>query len=251
VDQRAALVAGVRRLLVRMALVVGGVFAVTAMGWLLSGTAAHADELPSVPPVSALLDHAGQQLSTPDIKPVVGAAGLTKTLDRALPDKAALAKTTGLDHTLDKTGLAKALPPTPAIDTVTKQVVPDQPRTTSVPVVHDDATGRDAAQVTRSVAIVPTYQQSRSVPVLPAPMPAPVPVRPAPAGHHHSPVLPPVQPVGSSDSTMHGTGGLAGGAGGASLPATPVLGGGLQSAGTPSTPRLAVAPGLQPGTSPD
>lgn len=244
VDQRAALAAGVRRFLVRMALVVGGVFAVTAIGWLVSGTAAHADELPSVPPVSALLDHAGHALSTPDIKPV---ASITKTLDKALPDKATLTKTTGLD----KTVLAKALPPAPVIDTVTKQVVPDHARvTTSVPVVHHEA-GHATAMVTRSVAI---HQQSRSVRVLPAPMPMPmpVPVRPAPAGHHHDgPVLPPVQPVGSSDSTMHGTGGLAGGAGGASLPATPVLGGGLQSAGTPSTPRLAVAPGLQPGTSPD
>lgn len=246
VDQRAVLAAGVRRLLVRTGLVLGGVFAVTAIAWVLSGAAAHADELPSVPPVSSLLAHAGQQLSTPDIKPV---AGLTKTLDKALPDKATLDKTTGLDHTLDKTGLAKALPPAPAIDTVTKQVVPDQPRATRVPapvVHHRTGVEHSSVQVTRSVAILPTHELSRTV------LPAPMPVRPAaPVGHHHGPVLPPVQPVGSSDSTMHGTGGLAGGPGGASLPGTPVLGGGLHSAGTPSTPRLAVAPGLQPGTSPD
>jgi hypothetical protein len=69
---------------------------------------------------------------------------------------------------------------------------------------------------------------------------------------HHTPQLPPLQPAGSSsDSSAHGLGGLASGPGSTLVPFTHVLGDGLNLAGPPSTPRPGVAPGQQPGTSPD
>jgi hypothetical protein len=63
--------------------------------------------------------------------------------------------------------------------------------------------------------------------------------------------LPPVQPVGSSDTSAHGSGGPAGGAGGAQLPFVQLPGAAPNAVGTPNSPRLPVAPGHQPGTSPD
>jgi hypothetical protein len=63
--------------------------------------------------------------------------------------------------------------------------------------------------------------------------------------------LPPVQPVGSSDTSAHGSGGPAGGPGGAQLPFVHLPCVAPNSVGTPTSPRLPVAPGHQPGTSPD
>src|SRR6202000_3379485 len=80
-----------------------------------------------------------------------------------------------------------------------------------------------------------------------------------PGAHHpvpapqqpRKPLLPPIQPAGSSDSSAHGPTSLAGGPGGTHVPFTHFPGSGLNLARSPSTPRLAVAPGQQPGTSPD
>jgi hypothetical protein len=75
---------------------------------------------------------------------------------------------------------------------------------------------------------------------------------PSPAGvGHHSPAMPPLQPAGSSNSSAHSGGGVAGGPGGAQVRFTHVLGAGLTMADTSSTPRIAAGPGRQPGTSPD
>ena len=228
VDQLA--VGALRRLLLRMTLVLGGVFAVTAVGWLLSSAAAYAGELPSAPPVSSLLDSAQQQLSTPDVTAALAKTGLNKgVLDKT---------------TIDKSVLTKALPP--ALDTVTKRVdvLPHRQATTSTPrPVRHVHTAPGPAKPERAAPRPTTATPHEQQVTLPA--------RPPAGGHHRAPVLPPLPPAGSSDSTMHGTGNLAGGTGGASLPGTPVLGTGLHAAGSPSTPRLAVAPGLQPGTSPD
>jgi hypothetical protein len=63
--------------------------------------------------------------------------------------------------------------------------------------------------------------------------------------------LPPLQPASSSDAGAHGSGGPAGGSGSAYLPFVNVLGAAPNAVGTSNSPRLPVAPGHQPGTSPD
>lgn len=75
--------------------------------------------------------------------------------------------------------------------------------------------------------------------------------QPIDSGRRHMPALPPVQPLGSSDSCAHGAGGPTGGTGGSQVSFVHALGAALSACGAPSTPRLAVVPGKQPGTSPD
>jgi hypothetical protein len=67
----------------------------------------------------------------------------------------------------------------------------------------------------------------------------------------HLPALPPAQPLGSSDSGAHSPAGPTGGTGGAQVLLTHSLDAALTACGASSSPRLAVVPGKQPGTSPD
>jgi hypothetical protein len=245
----------VRRLLVRTLVVLGGAVAVTVIGWLLSAGSANAAQLPSVPSVlsgaTGATDQAADQLSTPD---------LTATVKSVL-----------------KPDLDSALPAPPSLDTVTKQVtgVSDRVTPAVVPAVslapHKESapepvtTHAVAHTVTRPAAPVRSLRHTVSVAYRHVSTTAAVElpgarhqVPPAPRVDtdrgvgHHTPQLPPLQPAGSSsDSSAHGLGGLASGPGSTLVPFTHVLGDGLNLAGPPSTPRPGVAPGQQPGTSPD
>lgn len=230
-----------RRLLVRALVVVGGVVAVTAVGWLLSTSSAHADELPAVPLVPSVLSAVPQpiqhpaapRLSTPDVKDIK-APELKPVVERLLPTP-------------------------PSLDTVTRHVpvAVDDPAVPPLtkPARQDTESGSPVVQHAITVAVRPhTTRQVPAPKVTHVTSPAPAPVSwhatSAPS-QHHQPLLPPVQPAGSPDSTVHGGTGVAGGPGGACAPFTPVLGAGPALADPSSSPRLAVAPGTQPGTSPD
>jgi hypothetical protein len=169
--------------------------------------------------------------------------------DNGLPD-AGLGKVTQQVH-LAVSGVGDKVTPAvpPAADLVA----------TVAPVVHAQPVGAVAEPVAPQATAVPVPPRVTVVPVphkhiagLPIQLPAPVRSTPASSGATpHTPVLPPLQPAGSSDSNAHGAGGVAGGSTGAQSSFTHVIGSGLNLAGTPSTPRVAVAPGQQPGTSPD
>lgn len=236
VDQRAWLAAGrVRRLLVRVLLVLGGAFAVTVIGWLLCAGSASADVLPSVPSVPSVLQDLGTaaHVSTPDIR----AAELPAN---PLPDP-------GLGKVTQQVRLA--VPEVPAKATPVVDVVAPP---ASAPVVARPKAVVVHQVVPQQAAPAPVQHRHTVAPSGRVDRPAPQPVAPAPTGATpHRPVLPPLQPAGSSDSSAHGAGGFAGGSGGAQAPIAHVLGAGLNLAGAPSTPRLAVVPGAQPGTSPD
>jgi hypothetical protein len=239
----------VRRLLVRALAVVGGVVAVTAIGWLLADPAAHADELPSTPSVPSVLSavtapiqHPAtlptadiKAIKTPDLKPVV---------QRLLP-KPPLETVTKHVHATGVPLLAKPAP---------------QEADTEPPVVRHAITVAIRPDVTEQAVRKTTPKTGpKPTPETAAHLAAPIPAPPAPGtalarhvtstptGHGNGPMLPPAQP----DSGVHGGGGLVGGPGSAYSLATPVFGAGLALAGPESTPRLAVAPGTQPGTSPD
>jgi hypothetical protein len=235
------------RLLVRVLLVLGGAFAVTVLGWLLCAGSANAAELPTVPSVPSVLagvDSTVAQVSTPDIRaPKLASSPLP---DNTLPDPG-LGKVTQQVH-LTTIGVGDRV--TPAVPRASDLVA------AVVPAGHAQPAKPVTRAVTRPVAVTPApptvsvphrhvvqQQVRRTVPQRSAPAPSGV--------GPHLPALPPLQPAGSSDSNAHGAGGVAGGSGGAQSSVTHVIGGGLNLAGTPSTPRIAVAPGQQPGTSPD
>lgn len=246
VDQQAWLAAGrVRRLLVRVLLVLGGAFAVTAIGWLLCAGTANAGELPAVPSVPSVVAGVGAavaQVSTQD----VAAPELPST---PLPDTG-LANVTQQVH-LPATAVGDRL--VPAVAPVVEPLVPVQPKAHRWATVVAQPMSQPAAATVpvRSVTTEPVQykhvpghatQQSTSHRTAATP-----PLRTRP----HAPSLPPLQPAGSSDANAHGGGSVAGGPGGPQAPFQHVLGNGLDLAGTPSAPRLAVVPGQQPGTSPD
>lgn len=247
VDQRAPGLT--RRLLVRALVVLGGVFAVTAIGWLLSATSAHADELPTIPVVPSVLstaaEHATGQLPTVDAPSAADLkAALQPALHAALPARPSLDRVTQVTqvtqqvHTAVTSVSAPVTPPAPVAHHAA--ATPTRPAAPTVP-----AAGH------RAVAAPSMAQHPRSAPIQ---LPGAHPATPAPAPAHqqpHKPLLPPVQPASSSDSSAHGATGFAGGPSGTSVPFTHVIGTGLILAGPPSAPRIAVAPGQQPGTSPD
>lgn len=256
VDQRVWLAAGrVRRLLVRVLLVLGGAFAVTVIGWLLCAGSANADELPAVPSVPSVLagvDNVVAQVSTPDIPAAklpsgpLSDPGLGKGLGK-VAQQVHLA-VTGVG---DK--VAPSIPPAtdlvPSVVPVPKAPQPAEPATQ--PLAPLATTGAPPAPLSASPATTRLVQYRH---IAAQSVQRPTPQRPAPVPSGvgpHLPLLPPLQPASSSDSSAHGAGGVAGGPGGAQTAFPHVLGNGLNLAGPPSMPRLAVAPGQQPGTSPD
>lgn len=252
VDHRVGLAAGrVRLLLARALVVLGGAFAVTAVGWLLCAGSASADTLPPVPVIPSVVSAIAPQLSTPDIKPPALRAAPALPLDGVT--KQVHVAVSGVGDKVDK--VHKVAPAvTPVTDPVLHQDRPVAPaKRVVVPTQHHVSTPAatvEAAPATPVTLVPDVLVQHRHVIVTPMQAQRPVPLAPPGAGHH-TPLLPPLQPAGSSDSSAHGAGSVAGGAGGAHLPFTHVLGGGLNLAGAPSTSRIAVAPGQQPGTSPD
>lgn len=237
VDQRVGLAAGrVRRLLVRVLLVLGGVCVATVLGWLLSAGSASAAPLPGVPQVPSAVSAAVDHVSTSDlvaaVRPVLPTAsldGVTKQVHVAV------------------SGVRDRVPPA-------VPVTVDEHPATPAPTM----TGRAASHVTPAAHPVrPVRPVHRHVaPGRHRHATGTAPVQ-RPGAHHTVPApahrgdVPPLPPVSSSDSGAHSGGGVAGGAGGAPVPFQHLLGAGPHLAGTPSTPRPAVAPGQQPGTSPD
>jgi hypothetical protein len=261
VDQPAWLVTGVvRRSLLRAVLVLGGACAVTVIGWLFCAGSANADVLPSVPGVPSALSAVSS-----DVSAVVP----TKVGSLSTPDLHAVA--TQVRHTVTGVGErvapsvvpAAALVPHTDLVPLAVHVVQIGPQRAGQPAAAKPATAHPSAHTARRVGPAPSrarqpfVAQHRQVSDSrvsygATPLPGPAGSSPSPVDvDHHSPALPPLQPAGSSDSSAHGAGGVAGGPGGAQIPFTHVLGDGLTMAGTSSTPRLAAGPGRQPGTSPD
>ncbi|HEX5403515.1 MAG TPA: hypothetical protein VFX16_14565 [Pseudonocardiaceae bacterium] len=235
-----------RPLLVRALMVLGGAFAITAVGWLLCAGSASADTLPPVPVIPSVVAAVAPQLSTTDIDaPGIKAPEIRDLKPPALPldgvTKQVHVTMSGVGAKVDKVEKAApvvTLPPATDLPVHhTPAVVP--------PVVHQLSPAQPEAQ--RQHIAAPSVRMARTVWT---PRAQQHPTAPLGAGHH-TPLLPPLQPAGSSDSNAHGAGSVAGGAGSAHLPVTHVLGCGLNLACAPSTPRIAVAPGQQPGTSPD
>ena len=237
VDQSGWVRAGrVRRLLVRVLLVVGGALVVTGIGWLVSSASASADVLPVTP--SAVVSSVTDAITAPTLP--------TPTLPTpALPSAPA-----DLGQVAQQVHLAVAGASAPVtapaadlvslVDTVSGPV--DHPLAVTTPVAVPTA----IVPAVRSVTVVAHRHlvASDTRPRAGGSTPASVPAR-------HLPVLPPLQPAGSSDANAHGSGGPAGGTGGTQSPFVTLFGAAPHAVGLPITPRLPVAPGHQPGTSPD
>jgi hypothetical protein len=290
VDQRAWLATGaVRRLLLRTVLVLGGAFAATVIGWLFCAGSASADVLPSVPTVPSVLSsvasdataasatthaaassvtHAAASVTT-DVaaapKKVEKAAvatvstvgkqahrSVTQVTDRVAPSM--LPATELVKHT-DLVPLATRLVST-ATQPVTKQLTTPDTKHAAATKAAAKAAPKPSAHPVRPVSPAPSrlfaVVQHRHVAQSATPQSHSTGGTSSPAGAgHHSPAMPPLQPAGSSNSSAHSGGGVAGGPGGAQVRFTHVLGAGLTMADTSSAPRIAAGPGRQPGTSPD
>jgi hypothetical protein len=243
-----------RRALVRVLLVVGGALVVTGIGWLVGTTSASADMLPTVPvpPLSSVTD----AISTPTVTtPTLHTPTLPST--SALPGAPALPSApadlgqVAQQVRLAVTGVGDRVAPVPATDpapvAVTVIAPVDHPLTVTAPaampsvvVARSAARPETAVAHRHSVAAVHSGQRSDGTATMPAG-----------GGQQHLPVLPPLQPAGSGDANAHGSGGPVGGSGGTQLPFVTLLGAAPHTVGLPTTPRLPVAPGQQPGTSPD
>lgn len=261
-DQRAWLVTGVvRRLLLRALLVLSGAFAVTLAGWLLGAASAHADVLPSVPGAPSVPSVPSVLLASSDVTTVP-----QKSLDElSTPDATAIGRhahiavravgqwvAPSVVSASDVLPHGDLVPLAANADLVGRQQSKQQGTVTKM-AAHPSA--RTAAHVSPAksrqsfVAVACRHVPENAAPAHRAgSTPSPVDV-----GHHSSAssLRPPLQPAGSSDSTVYGGGGVPGAAGGMQIPYTHPLANGVFLAGASSTPRLTTGPGRQPGTSPD
>jgi hypothetical protein len=228
----------VRRSLTRALLVLGGAAIATVLGWLLSSASANAAELPNLPVVpSAVVSSV-----VPAILPATPVLPTTPTLPTpklpsAPPDLGQVAQQVHLAVAGDERVVPSVLPVA-----VLVPAVPVGP--VSAPAA---ALGNPVQQLAISQFIRPLTQhrhaadgQQRSGSRTATSVPR-VPAHP----------LPPAQPASSSDAGAHGSGGPTGGSGGAQQPFVNLVGAAPNAVGTSSTPLLPVAPGHQPGTSPD
>jgi hypothetical protein len=252
VDQRAWRVGVVRRLLLRAGLVLGGAFAATLFGWLLSAGSASAAELPSIPTIPLVSP------VLPSVSPDVLTAAPKRLVDLSTSDVNALGAQAHAVVSAIGERVAPVAAPAGSLLPPAARVVPAvQTRSATKPnaaPVVDRLSVQPAAVVSTGsrtrepvIAVAPPRHPSAS----PAPAPVPAVRTSAPNGGRYSPVLPPLQPTGSPDSSAHGAAGPAGGSGGAQLTFAHSLGGGLAMADAPNPPRLTAGPGEQPGTSPD
>ncbi|HEY3607640.1 MAG TPA: hypothetical protein VGL06_09085 [Pseudonocardiaceae bacterium] len=234
----------VRRSLTRALLVLGGVAVATVLGWLLGSASASAAELPSVPVVpSAVVSSVVPTVTLPAILPAAPALPATPklptpSLPSAPPDLGQVAQQVHLAVAGDDRVVPAVLP--------VAVLVPSAPVSpVSAPAI---ATAGPAGQGIVRQFVLPLRQhrqvasgggqrsgghRATSAPRVPA----------------HP--LPPLQPASPSDAGAHGSGGPAGGTGSAYLPFVNILGAAPNAVGTSNSPRLPVAPGHQPGTSPD
>jgi hypothetical protein len=226
----------VRRSLTRALLVLGGALIATVVGWLLSSATANAAELPSVPVVPAVVSSVVPAVTVPVILPATPPLPTPK-LPATPPDLSQVAQQVHLAVAGD--------------DRIVPSVLPVAVLVPSAPVSPVRAAAVAATGPVQQIAVrqfVRPLSQHRHAAGGAQPSGSrtatSVPGTPA-----HP--LPPAQPVGSSDTSAHGSGGPAGGAGGAQLPFVHLPGAATKAVGTSNTPRLPVAPGHQPGTSPD
>jgi hypothetical protein len=231
-DQCVGVEAGrVRRSLTRALLVLGGALIATVLGWLLSSATASAAELPSVPVVpSDVVSSVVPAVAVPAILPA------TPKLPATPPDLSQVAQQVHLAVAGDDHVVPSVLPV--AVPVPSAPVSPVRATTVVTNSVQQIAVRQFVRPLSQYRHVAGGAQRSgqrtaKSVPVAPA----------------HP--LPPAQPVGSSDTSAHGSGGPTGGAGGAQLPFVQLPGAAPNSVGSPTSPRLSVAPGHQPGTSPD
>jgi hypothetical protein len=243
-DQCVGVEAGrVRRSLTRALLVLGGALIATALGWLLSAATASAAELPNVPVVpSDLVSSVVPAVTVPVILPATPALPATPPL----PTPKLPATPPDLNQVAQQVHLAVA-----GDDRVVPSVLPVAVLVPSAPVSPVStvvvAASNPVQQLAASQFVRPLSQHRHAAGG--AEQSGNRAATSAPGTPAHP--LPPVQPVGSSDTSAHGSGGPAGGAGGAQLPFVQLPCAAPNSVGTPTSPRLPVAPGHQPGTSPD
>jgi len=236
-----------RRLLVRVLLVLGGAVVVTGIGWLIGTASASAEVLPTVPvpPLSSVTD----TITTPPVE--------TPTLPATVPDLPGTPADLGQvaqqvhqavsgvrDRVTPATAPATALVPLPVILAIPVSHAP----VISTPAVATAASASPTASVRPQTVVSHRHPVGVANHVRPRAMDT---VPPAGAPQHRMPMLPPLQPSGSSDANAHTTGGTAGGAGGTQVPFVDIVGAAPYAVGRPTTPRLPVAPGQAPGTSPD
>lgn len=251
-------VIGARRLLARVLLVLGGVLVVTGIGWLLGTASADAAELPGVPvpPSSAVLSSVTDAIGTPALPAALPTPDTTTTTlaSPALPSTPAdLGQVTQQVH-IAVSGVGARVPPVaaPAASlaplSVLGTVPAARPLAAAAPVVAAPAVITDSSTVAKPVSVV---AHRRSVAAHTGYGIGRAGTRSASGPAHRLPALPPLQPAGSSDAGAHGSGTVAGGAGGPQFPLVTPFGAAPRTVGRPSASRLPVAPGQQPGTSPD
>ncbi len=233
-----------RRSLTRALLVLGGAAVATVLGWLLGSASASAAELPSVPVVpSAVVSSVLPTVTLPAI--LLAAPTLPAT--PALPTPKLPSAPPDLGQVAQQVHLAVA-----GDDRVVPAVLPVAVLVPSTPVspvrTPALATADPVAQSAVSPFVLPLHQHRQNA-VVGGQRAGGHPATSAPRVPAHP--LPPLQPASPSDAGAHGSGGPAGGPGSAYLPFVHVLGAAPNAVGTSNTPRLPVAPGHQPGTSPD
>lgn len=266
-DQRAWLVTGVvRRLLLRAMLVLGGAFAVTLAGWLLGAVSAHADVLPSVPSAPSVP-------SVPSVPSLLLASSDVTTVPQKSLDELATPDATAIGRHAHIAVRGAGQSVAPSVVSASDVL----PHGDLVPLVaRVDPAGRQQSKQQSAVTKMASHPsahtaahvspaKSRSRQSFAAVARRHVPENAALAHragstpssvdvNHHSSAssaLPPLQPAGSSDSSVRGGGGVAGAASGMQIPYTHPLANGGFLAGASSTPLLTTGPGRQPGTSPD
>jgi hypothetical protein len=219
------------------------------LGWLLGSASASAAELPSAPVVpSAVVSSVVPTVTLPAILPAAPALPATPTLPAPnLPTPNLPSAPPDLGQVAQQVHLAVA-----GDDRVVPAVVPVAVQVPSAPVgpvsMPAIAVADPAARSTVSQFVLPLRPHRQAAPG----------GQQRSGGHAATSVprvpahpLPPLQPASPSDAGAHGSGGPAGGSGSAYLPFVNILGAAPNAVGTSNSPRLPVAPGHQPGTSPD
>ena len=235
-----------RRLLVRVLLVLGGALVVTGIGWLVGTASASAEVLPTVPvpPLSAVTD----VVPTPSVNTPALPATVPTTLSGTSLGQVAQQVHQAVSGVGDRVTPATvpALPITvPLAITVTEPA-------SHTPTITDAAVATPVTEPAPA-GVRPQIVSSHrhSVGTVAHVRPRDTDIAPVGAPRHRVPALPPTGSSDSSDANAHTMGGSAGGAGGAQFPFVTLGGAAPHPVGRPTTPRLPVAPGRQPGTSPD
>jgi hypothetical protein len=231
----------VRRSLTRALLVLGGAAIATVLGWLLSSASASAAELPNLPVVPSTLVSSVVPAILP-ATPVLPATPALPTpkLPTPPPDLGQVAQQVHLAVAGDDRAVPSVLPVAVLVPSVPVSPVSGPAGTVAVTnPVQQLAISQFIRPLTQHRQAADGQQRSGSRTATSVPG---APVHP----------LPPAQPASSSDAGAHGSGGPTGGSGGALQPFVNLVRAAPNAVGTPSAlAARPVAPGHQPGTSPD